>query len=527
MSKKPVVLVVMDGIGFSVTGIGDAVAEANTPTLDRLLKEYPNTSLKAHGGAVGLPSDDDMGNSEVGHNALGCGQIYSQGAKLVNESIESGKMFASETWKNLVKNCIENNSAMHFIGLLSDGNVHSNISHLKIMVKRAKEEGVSKVRCHILLDGRDVPATSGMTYIEDLESCLASVNDASFDGRIASGGGRMKVTMDRYQADWNMVKTGWDTHVKGEGRMFASAGEAYTTLREETGAIDQDLPPFVIGENGEPVGRICDNDSVILFNFRGDRAIEMSMAFDDEGFDKFDKGGYNPKVMYAGMLQYDGDLNLPKNYLVNPPEITNTLSEVLVNAGLNSYAVSETQKYGHVTYFWNGNKSEKFSETLETWKEIPSDKVSFDERPWMKSAEVTDDLIEAIKSEKYDFLRCNYPNGDMVGHTGSMEATIVAVEAVDLALARLLKVADEYNCTVLITADHGNADEMMEKNKKGEIAVRTAHSLNRVPFIIYDKDIKFEIIDADSDKYGLANVAGTVAKLLGVEAPDCWEPAVI
>ena len=227
------------------------------------------------------------------------------------------------------------------------------------------------------------------------------------------------------------------------------------------------------------------------------------------------------------MLQYDGDLNLPKKYLVNPPEITNTLSEVLVNAGLNSYAVSETQKYGHVTYFWNGNKSEKFSDELETWKEIPSDKVSFDERPWMKSAEVTDDVIEAIKSQKYDFIRCNYPNGDMVGHTGSMEATIVAVESVDLGLARLLKAADQYDCTVLITADHGNADEMLEKNKKGEVAVRTAHSLNRVPFIIYDKNETYVIKDAESTKYGLANVAPTVASLLGVKAPDCWEESMI
>ena len=527
MAKKPVVLVVMDGIGFSKTGLGDAVTEANTPTLDKLLKEYPHTSLKAHGDAVGLPSDDDMGNSEVGHNALGCGQIYSQGAKLVNESIESGKMFGSDTWKELSANCVAKGSTMHFIGLLSDGNVHSNISHLKIMAAQAKKDGVKKVRCHILLDGRDVPATSGMTYIDDLENTLASLNDDSFDGKIASGGGRMKITMDRYQADWNMVKLGWDTHVKGEGRMFASTGEAYTVLREETGAIDQDLPPFVIGKDGEPVGKICDGDSVILFNFRGDRAIEMSMAFDDKDFDKFDKGGYNPDVLYAGMLQYDGDLNLPKKYLVNPPEITNTLSEVLVNAGLNSYAVSETQKYGHVTYFWNGNKSEKFSDELETWNEIPSDKVSFDERPWMKSAEVTDDMIEAIKSEKYDFIRCNYPNGDMVGHTGSMEATIVAVESVDLALTRLLKVADEYNCTVLITADHGNADEMLEKNKKGNVAVRTAHSLNRVPFIIYDSKETYAIKDADSEKYGLANVAPTVAKLLGVEAPACWEDSMI
>ncbi len=526
-TKKPVVLVVMDGVGFSKTGLGDAVSEANTPTLDMLLKDYPHTSLKAHGDAVGLPSDDDMGNSEVGHNALGCGQIYSQGAKLVNESIESGKMFGSETWKLLVANVINNKSALHFIGLLSDGNVHSNISHLKIMVKRAKEEGVSKVRCHILLDGRDVPATSGMTYIDDLEDTLAALNDESFDAKIASGGGRMKVTMDRYQADWNMVKLGWDTHVKGEGRYFASAEEAYKTLRDETGAIDQDLPPFVIAENGAPVGRICDNDSVILFNFRGDRAIELSMAFDSEGFDKFDKGGYDPKVMYAGMLQYDGDLNLPKNYLVNPPEITNTLSEVLVANDMASYAVSETQKYGHVTYFWNGNKSEKFSDELEVWNEIPSDRVSFDERPWMKAAEVTDDLIAAIRSGKYDFLRCNYPNGDMVGHTGNMDATIIGVEAVDLGLARLIKVCDECNCTLLVTADHGNADEMLEKNKKGEVQVRTAHSLNRVPFIIWDKETRHEIIDADSTKYGLANVAPTVAKLLGIAAPDCWEASMI
>ena len=526
-TKKPVVLVVMDGVGFSVTGLGDAVTEANTPTLDMLLKDYPHTSLKAHGDAVGLPSDDDMGNSEVGHNALGCGQIYSQGAKLVNESIESGKMFSSQTWKNLTSNCIEKSSTLHFIGLLSDGNVHSNISHLKIMIKRAKESGVSKVRCHILLDGRDVPATSGMTYIKELEDCLASLNDESFDGKIASGGGRMKVTMDRYQADWNMVKLGWDTHVKGEGRMFSSAEEAYTTLREETQAIDQDLPPFVIASDGEPIGRIVDNDSVILFNFRGDRAIELSMAFDVEGFDSFDKGGYDPKVLYAGMLQYDGDLNLPKSYLVEPPEITNTLSELLVNNGLASYAVSETQKYGHVTYFWNGNKSEKFSEDLEVWKEIPSDKVSFDERPWMKSAEITDDLIEAIRSGKYDFLRCNYPNGDMVGHTGSMDATIVGVEAVDLGLARLIKICDECNCTLLVTADHGNADEMLEKNKKGEIQVRTAHSLNRVPFVIWDKEERHEIIDSESKKYGLANIAPTVAKLLGLEAPECWEASMI
>ncbi len=471
---KKILLVVMDGVGYSKTGLGDAVTEANTPNLDRILKEFPNTRLKAHGGAVGLPSDDDMGNSEVGHNALGCGQIYSQGAKLVNESIESGKIYSSSAWGEISENCRSNQSTLHFIGLLSDGNVHSNIDHLIAMMKKAKEEGIKKVRVHILLDGRDVPATSALTYVDQLEDVIAELSDGNFDAAIASGGGRMKVTMDRYQADWNMVKTGWDTHVKGEGRQFASAKEAIETYRKELDVIDQDLPAFVIAKDGEPVGKIMAKDSVILFNFRGDRALELSMAFDMEDFTYFDRG---PKldVCYAGMLQYDGDLNLPARYLVNPPEITNTLSELLVANKLKQYAVSETQKYGHVTYFWNGNKSEKFSEELETYYEIPSDKVSFDERPWMKSAEITDNLIETMKGGEYDFIRCNFPNGDMVGHTGSMEAAIIAMESVDLALARLIKAAEETGYTMLVTADHGNVDEMVEKNKKGNVMVRTAY----------------------------------------------------
>mgnify|MGYP000826366250 CR=1 FL=1 len=520
---KPVLLVVMDGVGFSKTGLGDAVTLANTPTLDRLLRECPNTRLKAHGDAVGLPTDDDMGNSEVGHNALGCGQIYSQGAKLVNESIESGKMYQSEAWKELVDNCKANNSTLHFIGLLSDGNVHSNIKHLFKMLTEAKNEGIKKARVHILLDGRDVPATSAPIYIEQLESFLKELNaDGAFDGKIASGGGRMKVTMDRYQADWPMVELGWKTHVKGEGRQFASAMEAVETYRKENdGIIDQDLPAFVIAENGEPVGKIVDGDSVILFNFRGDRAIEISMAFDDKDFSGFDRGNM-PKVMYAGMLQYDGDMHLPKRFLVEPPKIKYTLSEYLVNKGVNEYAVSETQKYGHVTYFWNGNRSEKFSETLETWEEVPSDIVPFDQRPWMKSAEVTDKVIEAIESKKYGFIRCNYPNGDMVGHTGNMDATIIGVEAVDLALARLIPVVEKENAILVVTADHGNADEMLEKNKKGVVSVRTAHSLNPVPFIIFNADV--EIADG---KFGLSNVAATVAKLMGFTPDPHWDAPII
>ena len=522
--KKPIVLIVMDGVGETPETLGNCVLRANTPTLDWFKENCPWQKIKAHGGAVGLPTDDDMGNSEVGHNALGCGQVYSQGAKLVNESIESGSIYQSETWKDLVGSVVEKGTVLHFIGLLSDGNVHSNISHLFAMLREAKAEGVKKARVHTLLDGRDVPATSAPEYVKALEEVLAELNDDTFDGRIASGGGRMNVTMDRYQANWGMVELGWNVHVHGEGRQFGSALEAIDTLRAETGAIDQDLPAFVIAEDGKPVGAMQDGDSVILYNFRGDRALEISMAFDgDASFDKFDRGVI-PAVKYAGMLEYDGDLKIPHHYLVNPPQIKNTLTELLVENGIKEYAVSETQKYGHVTYFWNGNRSGKVSEELEDYCEIPSDVRSFDECPWMKATEITDKVIEAIKSHQYGFIRCNYPNGDMVGHTGNLDATEIAVESVDLQLARVKKVVDEENCILLVTADHGNSDQMLEKNKKGKVEVRTAHSLNPVPFIIYDKDERHEMKEG---AFGLANVAPTVVGLMGLKPYDSWEESML
>lgn len=521
---KPVVLVVMDGVGETPEELGNMVMKATTPTLDELKANHPWQCIKAHGTAVGLPSDDDMGNSEVGHNALGCGQIYSQGAKLVNESIESGSIYESETWKDLVSAVKANGKTLHFLGLLSDGNVHSNINHLLAMLKKAKEEGVKTVRVHVLLDGRDVPATSALEYISKLEETLAQINDASFDGQIASGGGRMCITMDRYEANWGMVKDGWEVHVHGNGRLFDNATAAIETLRNETGAIDQDLPAFVIGKDGKPVGAMEDGDSVILFNFRGDRALEISMAFDaDASFDKFDRGVI-PNVKYAGMLEYDGDLKIPHHYLVNPPKIRETLTELLIANGIKEYAVSETQKYGHVTYFWNGNKSGKFSEELEDYCEIPSDVRSFDECPWMKATEIADKVIEAIESDQYGFIRCNFPNGDMVGHTGSLHATEIAVESVDLELARIKAVCDEKNYILVVTADHGNSDQMLEKNKKGNVEVRTAHSLNPVPFIIYDKDARHEMKEG---KFGLANVAATVAGLLGLKPYDSWEESML
>ena len=535
--KGPVLTIVMDGVGIAPDNGANAVAAAHTPTLDMLLKNYPTLSIKAHGTAVGLPSDDDMGNSEVGHNALGSGQVFAQGAKLVSQSIESGKLFASETWKTLVGGVKANNSTLHFLGLFSDGNVHSHIDHLKALITKAKDEGVTKVRVHILLDGRDVGETSALDYVLPFEEFLAGLRSADFDICIASGGGRMQVTMDRYEANWGMVDLGWKTHVLGEGRYFASAEEAINTYRAETKVIDQDLPPFVIAKDGAPVGTINDGDSVIFFNFRGDRSIEISKAFESGAdFDKFDRKRV-PAVLYAGMLEYDGDLHIPSRYLVSPPEITNTMTEYLVSAGVKSLAISETQKYGHVTYFWNGNKSGKFSEELEDYIEIPSDVVPFEQRPWMKCAEITDKLIECLKSGKYKYLRVNFPNGDMVGHTGSFLATECSMEALDLQLARLLKVVDELEGVALITADHGNADEMYELDKKtgapkagkdGSFKAKTSHTLNPVPFIIYDNfnADKYEIKQGRAD-FGLSNVAATTVNMLGFEAPEIWDESMI
>ncbi|MDL2276047.1 2,3-bisphosphoglycerate-independent phosphoglycerate mutase [Breznakia sp. OttesenSCG-928-G09] len=522
MSKKPVVLVVMDGVGINESKYGNAVTNSYTPTLDRLYETSPYTAIKAHGTAVGLPSDGDMGNSEVGHNALGCGQVYSQGAKLVNESIESKELFKSETWKALVDNC-KDHGVMHFLGLLSDGNVHSHINHLFALLEEAKAGGVKEVRVHILLDGRDVPETSALEYVDALENKLAELNNDNFHAIIASGGGRMTITMDRYEANWPMVEAGWKTHVLGEGRQFASAKEAIETYRQETGVIDQDLPAFVIAENGAPVGTINDGDSVILFNFRGDRAQEICLAFEKEDFTKFDRGR-KPDVMFAGMLQYDSDLGIPNKFLNSPPKIENTLTEYLVKNNISEYAISETQKFGHVTYFWNGNRAEKFDEKLETYYEVPSDVIPFEQRPWMKGAEITDKLIEAIETGEYDFLRVNYPNGDMVGHTGNYAATIVGVETVDLQLKRLMDAVDKANGIMLVTADHGNADEMYEKPKKEDapIKAKTSHTLNRVPFIIYGADVKIK-----DGEFGLANVANTVVKLLGLENKEDWEESII
>jgi len=531
----PVVTIVLDGVGISPREDGDAVKAARTPLLDSLFKTYPWVSLRAHGVAVGMPSDEDMGNSEVGHNAMGAGRVFAQGAKLVSQSIASGAIWQGQAWKDVVT-AASQGKTLHFIGLFSDGNVHSHIDHLKAMIARAKQDGVKTVRVHILLDGRDVGETSALEYVDPFESFLAGLNSGGFDAAIASGGGRMFITMDRYEADWTMVTRGWATHVKGEGRRFASARQAIETYRAENPkTIDQDLPAFVIERGGVPLGPVVDGDAVVYFNFRGDRAIEISRAFTEEVFDKFDRGPL-PKVTYAGMMQYDGDLKLPKRFLVVPPAIDRTLGEFLASNGVTQYAISETQKFGHVTYFWNGNRSGKFNASSETYVEIPSDVIPFEQRPWMKCAEITDALIQATQSGKYRYLRANYANGDMVGHTGNFEAAVTAMQALDLQLARLIPVILAANGTVMVTADHGNADEMFELDKKGNVKrdknggtkSKTSHTLNPVPFIlITSAAAPGWALRKDDPTVGLSNIASTVLNLLGYEAPAEYDASLI
>ena len=542
--KGPVVLVIMDGVGYGKYKEGDAVAGSKMDNLNALTNKSPHTKLKAHGMAVGLPSDEDMGNSEVGHNAMGCGRVFNQGAALVSKSIETGAMFQGSAWKEIVANekgGSGNNPTLHFIGLFSDGNVHSHMDHLKAMIAQAKKESVKRVRIHILFDGRDVGETSALDYLDPFEGFLKELNDSSFDAKIGSGGGRMWITMDRYGADWSMVDRGWQTHVLGTSRQFASAREAVETYRKEIpGIIDQDLKEFVVIESGKPIGTIEDGDSVVYFNFRGDRALEITAAFEEDNFDKFDRKR-RPKVCYAGMMEYDGDLHVPARYLVSPPSIDKTMGEYLAASGVRTLAISETQKYGHVTYFFNGNRTGKFDEKLEDYVEIKSDVIPFEQKPLMKCKEITDKVIEAIGSGKYDLIRLNYPNGDMVGHTGVYKAVVESMEGLDIQLGRLMKAADETGAVMLITADHGNSDDMYEHEKKtgavslkpdGTPKAKTSHSLNPVPCIVYDPGYKAEYPNEPKESclnegLGISSIAATCIQLLGFIPPADYDKSVL
>ncbi|MHA1557549.1 MAG: 2,3-bisphosphoglycerate-independent phosphoglycerate mutase [Candidatus Heimdallarchaeota archaeon] len=540
----PLLLIIMDGIGLGKEDDGNAVFLAKPKTLRKLTAECSEKklfcSLKAHGPAVGLLSENDMGNSEVGHNALGAGQIIDQGAKLVSASIKTKAIFQTEIWEKLTKRVLTKNSTVHLIGLLSDGNVHSNLTQLVSLIDGFATATIQKLRVHILTDGRDVSAHSALDFIRPLESKLEEMNskysDLNYDYRIASGGGRMQVTMDRYESDWKIVQRGWNAHVRGiiedeeliqgYNGYYKSAEEAVTHARKcFPNKNDQTLPPFVIiDKKEEPVGKILDDDLVVNFNFRGDRAIQITKAFEDEDFDKFDRVVF-PRVDYVGLMQYDGDKFIPKQYLVTPPDINDILSDYCCSNGITSFAIAETHKFGHVTYFWNGNRSGYVCEKQEEYVEIhsePNEMIPI--HPEMKAEEVKDRIIEALKSKKFKFIRVNFANGDMVGHTGLIDAAVKSVKIVDKCLESLIDVVDELNGITIITADHGNCDDMKFKDGK----TKTAHSLNPVGFWIVDKNWKGEYeINPKVNEPGLSNVASTVLNLLGFEKPEKYRESLL
>lgn len=525
---KTVAVIVLDGWGEANANEYNCIHNAETPTMDSLKQGAPEhwRLVRAHGKAVGLPTEDDMGNSEVGHNALGAGRIFAQGAKLVDIALETGKIFEGDGF-NYIKESFETGT-LHLIGLLSDGGVHSRLDQVQLLLKGASERGVRRVRLHILTDGRDVLDGSSVGFVETLENDLAKLREKGIDAQIASGGGRMNVTMDRYENDWGVVKRGWDAQVLGEApHKFTNALEAIKTLRAAPKANDQYLPPFVIvDESGKSVGPIVDGDAVVTFNFRADRMTMLAKALEYEKFDNFDRVRV-PKIRYAGMLEYDGELKLPKHYLVSPPEIDRTSGEYLVKNGVRTFACSETVKFGHVTFFWNGNRSGYFDEKLEEYVEIPSDSgITFNEQPLMKALEIGEKARDAILSGKFDQVRVNIPNGDMVGHTGDIEATVVACKAADKAVKMILDAIEQVGGIYVVTADHGNAEDMVKRDKAGKpllkdgkVQILTSHTLEPVPIAIggpgLTPGVRFR---NDVPTGGLANVAATVMNLHGFES---------
>jgi 2,3-bisphosphoglycerate-independent phosphoglycerate mutase len=539
----PLLVVIMDGVGIGKHDKGDAFYAAQPSNLLRWMDEAKKqnlfTQLKAHGPAVGLPTEEDMGNSEVGHNALGSGQIYNQGAKLVNESINTGKFFKTDNWQKIVTQTGKAGKTVHLLGLLSDGNVHSHISQVFKMLQGIVDSGVKRIRVHPLLDGRDVPPDSGLEFIGQLEKFLRDLESQhSVDAKIASGGGRMHVTMDRYESNWDIVRRGWETHVMGyvpiEEQIngykgyYQSAKEAIEAARKIfPEKLDQYNPPFVVvDETNSPVGKMVDGDAVINFNYRGDRAIEISKAFlfgdEFKGFHR----AYRPAVNYAGLLEYDTEEHIPPVYLVPPPDINYISSQYICNMGIKSYAIAETHKFGHVTYFWNGNRTGYINDKLEKFEEIKSEPNEMIEgHPEMRIYEVTDRLLEVLASKEYKYIRVNYANGDMVGHTGNFNSCIKAVKALDICLEKVVKATLDLKGMVIITADHGNVEEKLDK--KGN--VKTSHTLNPVPFFILDSQYagEYTVDTTGITEPGISNVAASFINMLGYEAPSMYEKSLI
>ena len=517
----PVVLAILDGVGLAPDGPGNAVFRAKTDFLATAAYNEFHCKLNASGEAVGL-TPGQMGNSEVGHSIMGCGQIVKTGLAHIEDFFATGQIWETKTWREIIEKTA-GKATLHFVGIFSDGGVHSHIDHLEHMIKKAIESGVQKVRIHTVFDGRDVPPQSEPKYIERIEEFAKQFKNANI--KIASGGGRMVTVSDRYENDWAMVERGFNMMVKGlaDNYVYEAKDLIERARKREPEIQDQYLPTFVVvNDADQPIGKVEKGDAVICYDFRADRALEITKAFTEKDFTAFSRGNFNPDDIYfAGLTEYEATEHIPKNALIPPVEFKDPLNQFLGSKNISELAVSETVKFGHVTYYFNGCSYEKAAN--EDAIEIESDNVPFETRPQMKATEITDAAIANL--DKYKFIRLNYPNGDMVGHSADFEATKTAMEAVDANLARLAQKIDKLGGCLIITADHGNAEELLDEN--GE--PKTAHSTNKVPFIIYDKTANRGKYGLSAAKdLGLSNVASTIAVLLGQEDyPAEWRPPII
>lgn len=496
MNKKLTMLMILDGYGYNKNTDGNAVFAAKTPVMDKLLKECPNTLINASGMDVGLP-EGQMGNSEVGHTNIGAGRIVYQELTRITKSISDGDFFKNSALTAAVDNCKRNNSALHLLGLLSDGGVHSHISHLFAALELAKKEGLKKVFVHGFTDGRDVSPTSGIEYVDRLEDKLSQLGV----GKIATLSGRY-YAMDRDNR-WDRVEKAYAAMVYGDGEKCSGAHEA---MEKSYAAdiTDEFVVPTVIEQNAQ----IRENDSVICFNFRPDRAREITRTLVDSDFDGFErKNGFFP-LYYVCMTQYDA--KMPNvDVAFRPEKLINTFGEYIADKGLNQLRIAETEKYAHVTFFFNGGIETPYEN--EDRALIPSPKVAtYDLKPEMSAYEVTDEVLSRIESDKYDVIILNFANCDMVGHTGVFDCAVKAVETVDECMGKIIAAVREKNGVVCITADHGNADQMIDPETK---EVFTAHTTNPVPFIVCGKECSLR-------KGGrLADIAPTLLDIMQIEKP--------
>ncbi len=493
--NKPLALIIMDGYGYNPSDYGNAIKAAKTPVMDKILAEKPNTLISASGLSVGLP-DGQMGNSEVGHTNIGAGRVVYQMLVKISKSIEDGKFFDIKALIGAMENCKKNSSALHIMGLVSDGGVHSHIEHLYGIVEMAKRHGIDKVYIHAFLDGRDVPPTSGAEYVAQCVDKLTQMGT----GVIATVMGRY-YSMDRDFA-WDRVEKAYNAMVLGEGNQCNSPVEA-VRASYEAGVTDEFMIPTVIDKNGT----IKENDSVVFFNFRPDRARQITRAFVDEKFDGFErKNGFFP-LEFVCMTQYDA--TMPNvSVAFGPEELTNTFGEIVSKANLTQLRIAETQKYAHVTFFFNGGEEKTFDGEDRILIQSP-DVPTFDLKPEMSAYEVCDAVCDAIEKEKYDVIILNYANCDMVGHTGIFPAAVKAVEAVDECVGRMVDAIEQKGGIAIITADHGNSEKMYDENGNPF----TAHTTNLVPLAVVGKDCTLR----DGGK--LADIAPTMLDILGIGKP--------